>query len=1466
LKPKKNEDMKKMLNYFKSGLLLLVMVSALFYSCEGEVQESTAQDWPQYKKDNHRSANSSIQIDVSTLGEDWVYSAPQLPVPAWYGPAKEDTYALSGPLPSMRDYDLAYYPIIVGEKLYYGSTSDNAVHCINVVTGKEEWTFTTGGPIRVAPTFKSGRLYFGSDDGYVYCIDIKGTLEWKFSPTENKKKKVLNNNALISFWPVRTGVLVESNIAYFGASLLPWKESYFCAVDIKTGKATKPGTYIKKYEDLTLEGSMASTGTKIVQPQGRIPPIFFNKSSGVSQGQLAGTGGCFVLITPELNIVHPQTSREKSIMETIGDDIAKISDGNKIKQAQFMSFKGGKEIVVKDSMSYILTDNSISAYNRNLKKVTWTKLDYQAHRMIISGDIIFLGGTDKVYAVSSRNGYPIWEASVKGTVYALAVANNAVYASTGEGHIYKFSAGKGDNSLYNENKDKLATIEKKRKVGIQEEEGTLKFAAGPFVNALGPDSIEVYFVSEKPMKANLSWTNDYGKQEVKEDKAATEHRIVVKNVRKDFKYKYCITVGEEKSKLYDYDNFFNYIKSDKKYDLKGDASELIKEINAKNKGEKGLAVVFGTENKDMALEIANNTPLKVFIFETSDSKVIKYREQLQSTEIYGSKISVQLTKSYNALPLTSDAANIVVVNDTDDVNVDEVIRLVKPEGYAIVPKKGNDLNSWTSEANNMWQVSHTNGGSSDLLKKAPYETAGKWTHQYGLPDNSAFGGESLWGSTSTDDFEIQWMGRPGPRFQTDRSGRKASPLAVDGKMFVQGKERVIAVDAYDGHVLWSKEMPGLVRMNVHHDCSNWAADDDYIYAIINNNLIKVDHNNGRIAKIIPVEKSVNGISNDWGYISIVNDIIIGSAIQESSNYTDYYGNVGWYDKQSGPATFNVMSFSLFGKNTNGVNIWKYEKPKSAIINSTITISNNQISFIESRNVRLTQEGRGDDSIFNNLFMVSLNVETGKVNWEKPIKNMPGLAVYYMAGSKDFNAIVSSQTGKYHVYVYNTTNGDLVWDKEQSWYSDNHGGHLSKPAIVKNKLIVKPAIYKLDSGELLENKIPKAGHGCATYALSEQSAFYRGGSVTQYNFDTDKFSKWERLRPDCWLSTIPAQGLVLSPEAGGGCSCGNWLETSMVFTPISRAPISFLYSEDRFRDTVSVAIKSRDILNKEIYYTLDGSEPTKSSNKYREPIMLSEAITLKTAIYVEKNGSPTSFIRTKEFVREYPEPIIGEYPLLIDGQWIFAIEREGVSGVVHYTVDGAEPTLKSTKYVKPVVMIERTLVKAKTFWTVNGKQKESEETSFELEIPELIANVNKAVKPGVSRAYYKDASKKEKMYDLGDLKPKGITIVKDLSNASFKKEKMYALRYSGYINIPMDGMYTLSGISKNSYTIVSIHNSKEIESKGDEEVSKVIPLKKGLHPIIVDCFVGKNEGDYSLSLEGPNMPKTEISGDLLFTRK
>ncbi|MBJ6368961.1 outer membrane protein assembly factor BamB family protein [Snuella sedimenti] len=1459
--------MKKVLKYLTIKALLLGVLMALCYSCEEEMKLDPAKDWPQFKKDNYRSANAAIQLDLASLGEDWQYTAPQMPVPAWYGPAKEDTYARSGPLPSMRDYDLSYYPIVVGNKLYYGSTADNAIHCLDSKTGKELWTFTTGGPIRVAPVFYQGKLLFGSDDGYAYCIKAtSGKLVWKYSPVAEQPKKVINNNALISFWPIRTGVLIEDNIAYFGASLLPWKDSYFCAVNVKTGKPQGTGTYIKTYENLTLEGAMASTGSKIIQPQGRISPIFFDKNTGESKGQLAGTGGCFVLVTPEKNIVHPNNTRAKGIAETLGE-FASVAERKDKKNADYMSFKDGKEMVVSGDFSYILTDNSISAYDRKTKKVVWLKRNYKAHRIVISGDVLYVGATDKVYAVSTKNGFPLWVAPVKGAVYALTVADNALFASTGEGHIYCFRSGKGENSLLAENANKPANVDEVIKKEEEPETVNLELEAGPFVTTIGPNSVEIAFVTKDAINCEINWGDDSGKKRINEKKTTKNHRIVINDVRKDFIYEYQIIAGDSKSAYYEFDNFFNYESHDEPVNDNSEKSALVKEIETLKDFKKGIAVVFGTKNKEKALEIASVTGIKVMLFDTSESDVQKLREEIQATGIYGSKIAVHHVNDLSHLPITSDIANIVLVNKTSGCEADEVIRIVKPEGYALLDKTASNFDNWLSKATNMWQVTYINEEGYGKLRKAPYETAGKWTHQYGLADNSAFGGESLWGSTGTDDFEIQWMGRPGPRFQTDRSGRKPSPLAVDGKMFVQGRERIVAVDAYNGNVLWSKELPGLNRMNIHRDCSNWVADDDFVYAAIKQNLIKINNKNGAIDAIIPVEQGNQAnIVNDWGYVSVKNNLVVGSATPKASAYTNYYGGDGWYDSQSGPLSDKVVSYNIFAKDKNTLKpVWIYEKPSSFIINSTITISGNTMSFVESRNKRfkLSKDNRADPSIFNDLYMVSLNVVSGKINWEKPINTASGVTTYFMAGGSDFNVLLASAAGKYYIYNYSTTTGDLVWNKEQNWFSGDHGGHLSKPAIVNNRLIVKPAMYQLDTGDLLKEEVPKAGHGCASYALSEQSAFYRGGSVTQFNFETNKFSQWERLRPDCWISTIPAQGLVLSPEAGGGCSCGNWLETSMVFTPKSRAPITFIYKDEKFVDTLKVEIKAKNSANGAVYYTLDGSEPTMASNLYTQPIVITETTDLKAVVYVNKNDEKVAFTRTKTFTRVYPEPKIVETPQLIDENWVFYIERIGQSGTVHYTVDGSSPSLKSPKFDGPVPFSEKTLVKAKTIWKNKGKLIESKETSFEIQIPNLIANVETEVEQGVSRAYYKGNGKTNELPKLDDIKAVNAKIVSDINATDFANQNTFALRFKGYVNIPVDGMYTFSSKSTRSYDFVSFHNMVELQSKGNAEVSKVLPLKKGLHPLLVDHFVGEGPSDYSLYIEGPKLNKQLVSESMLF---
>ena len=239
-----------------------------------------ASDWPTYQHDVRRTGFTKERIEPSELALLWTWRSPHPPQPAWAGPAKWDAYAKRRDLPSMRSYDLAFCPIAVGDSVFFGSSTDDSVYCVDAGKRPREMVLHhgrtgTGGPIRCErkTLFRIGRRL-----RILFAIrrrDARLAI-----PTGESARKILNNGRLISPHPCRTGVLIDDGIAYFANAMLPWKDAFLCAVDAETGRAEGPQCYVRKYHGLTLEGAPAATAKLLVFPQGRVAPQVFRRADG----------------------------------------------------------------------------------------------------------------------------------------------------------------------------------------------------------------------------------------------------------------------------------------------------------------------------------------------------------------------------------------------------------------------------------------------------------------------------------------------------------------------------------------------------------------------------------------------------------------------------------------------------------------------------------------------------------------------------------------------------------------------------------------------------------------------------------------------------------------------------------------------------------------------------------------------------------------------------------------------------------------------------------------------------------------------------------------------------------------------------------------------------------------------------------------------------------------------------------
>ncbi len=139
-------------------------------------------------------------------------------------------------------------------------------------------------------------------------------------------------------------------------------------------------------------------------------------------------------------------------------------------------------------------------------------------------------------------------------------------------------------------------------------------------------------------------------------------------------------------------------------------------------------------------------------------------------------------------------------------------------------------------------------------------------------------------------------------------------------------------------------------------------------------------------------------------------------------------------------------------------------------------------------------------------------------------------------------------------------------------------------------------------------------------------------------------------------------------------------------------------------------------------------------------------------------------------------------------------------------------------------------------------------------------------PGLFYEYYEgDWSK---LPDFDALKPTATGRAETIGVKPIQREDHVGLRFSGYVEVPIDGPYTFH-LHSDDGSRLSIGNAIVVNHDGihgGSELAGSIHLRKGKHALRVEWFEASGGEELSVAFEGPGLGKRTIPADALTSEK
>jgi len=202
-------------------------------------------------------------------------------------------------------------------------------------------------------------------------------------------------------------------------------------------------------------------------------------------------------------------------------------------------------------------------------------------------------------------------------------------------------------------------------------------------------------------------------------------------------------------------------------------------------------------------------------------------------------------------------------------------------------------------------------------------------------------------------------------------------------------------------------------------------------------------------------------------------------------------------------------------------------------------------------------------------VIALDARSGEVRWRRPLDlaDCRGGAIGTMYGNGVLTIFGVYTDGHYwQQYFQGELAGRRVTalagkDGKTLW--SRAAGYQVRPLIVGDKLIAEPQAFDLHTGKPCTRTNPitgaeepwqfsRPGHHCGCSVASSDCLFFRSYCLGCYDLAGDFGTvHLGGQRPGCWINFIPANGLLLMPEASAGCTCPFPNRCNVAFQPTPR---------------------------------------------------------------------------------------------------------------------------------------------------------------------------------------------------------------------------------------------------------------------------------------------------------------------------